>query len=85
MSSNKEGWNTLEVSLEDGGYEGQDLSEWGHAAPFYKKKLEGWMSKAQGERGSASKDQACSPSRLGCGVVMGSRDPAVRFISLAHV
>lgn len=23
----KEGWNTLEVSLEDGAYEGQDLSE----------------------------------------------------------
>lgn len=63
----KEDWNTLEVSLEDGGYEGQDLSEWGHAAPFHKKKLEGWMSKAQGKSGSASKDQAWSPSRLGCG------------------
>lgn len=68
----------MTVSQEDGGYEGQDLSQRGHAAPFLTTKLGGRMREAQSEG-------AVSPQIRQVGVRISSRGPAGRFISLAHV
>lgn len=58
VSSERRGLEHVEVSQEDGGCEGQDLSERGHAAPFLRTKLGGRMSEAQDKRGGVSADQA---------------------------
>lgn len=58
VGSERRGLEHVEVSQEDGGYEGQDLSKRGHAAPFPMTKLGGRMREAQSERGGVSADQA---------------------------
>lgn len=58
VNSERRGWKHVEISQEDGGCEGQDLSKRGHAAPFLMTKLGGRMSEALCERGSISAYQA---------------------------